>query len=225
MKSTVSVDIVRPENMKQEARLKQKTITRKPPPEPTVKIVKPRKPRTVAAKDLDPHEMKIADARTGYLKRDPFDEIPSPLDDEADEQDEADDRNQKQRPPTLEEDEPETANQNQKQAAAADEIKEAPADDTPNELQRTRNIEQRSAERAAEDRNPPTTTDKDSQQRRREDDDDCEEILDMNHYLNASLEGKARDEVMIELVDAGYKCLYPPAKAKKTQQINKRDIP
>ncbi|KAL3699326.1 hypothetical protein R1sor_017348 [Riccia sorocarpa] len=82
-----------------------------------------------------PHEMKIADVRTGNLKRDPFDEIPSPLDDEDDEEDEADDRNQKQRPPTLEEDEPETANQNQKQAATAHEIKEGPADDTPNVLQ------------------------------------------------------------------------------------------
>ncbi|KAL3675088.1 hypothetical protein R1sor_025036 [Riccia sorocarpa] len=39
--------------MKQEARLRQTTINNKPPPKPTAKVLKPRKPRTVPPKDLD----------------------------------------------------------------------------------------------------------------------------------------------------------------------------
>ncbi|KAL3697679.1 hypothetical protein R1sor_011755 [Riccia sorocarpa] len=51
MASNASAGIGRPMNMKQQARMKQTTINRKPPPMERPKPV--RKPRTVAPKDLD----------------------------------------------------------------------------------------------------------------------------------------------------------------------------
>ncbi|KAL3696870.1 hypothetical protein R1sor_010946 [Riccia sorocarpa] len=62
MASNASAGIGRPMNMKQQARMKQTTINRKPPPMEHPKPV--RKPKTVAPKDLD-----IADGRTGGLRQ------------------------------------------------------------------------------------------------------------------------------------------------------------
>ncbi|KAL3696750.1 hypothetical protein R1sor_010826 [Riccia sorocarpa] len=202
MDFSVTADTSRPRNMKQEARLRQTTINNKPPPKPTAKVLKPRKPRTVPPKDLDVSitvgiagEDVIGEtydrlalfiqekAKMGNLKRDPFDEIPSPLQHDAEDDDEHED----------------------------DEVKR---DTEPEDYQQP----------AAEDNDRKPTPPRPSTPRARtkEDDDECGEYIDMDTY---PLDDKSREEVMQELLGSGYNCLFRRTKVKNPPKPNDRDIP